>query len=182
MTVEKKQKRKYKENATGYLATGDSITSISFHYLVGITTVANIIGETCATTWKCLHTTVIPPTKTQENWLAIAREFEDSWNFNHCIGAIDGKHVKIECQPNVRSAYFNYKNHHSIVLLGICDAQYLFTFVDIGAYGRRSNGGIFRDSIIAQNFANKKMNVLDEKLFSPDGPPLPYVFVVDKAF
>lgn len=70
------------------------MTSISYHYLVGITTVANIIGETCAAI--CLHTTVIPPTKTKKNWFEIAREFKDSWNFNRCIGAIDGKHIKIE--------------------------------------------------------------------------------------
>lgn len=28
--------------------------------------------------------------------------------------------------------------------MGICDANYFFTLIDIGAYGERSNGGIFR--------------------------------------
>jgi len=35
------------------------------------------------------------PTSNNENWKKIA-EFEDIWNFPHCIGAIDGKHVAIE--------------------------------------------------------------------------------------
>lgn len=83
--------------------------------------------------------------------------------------------------PNAGSTCFNYKNHHNIVLLDICDAQYLVTFVDIG-YSRRSDGGIFRDSIISQNFANKKMNLPDKKLLSPDRPSLPYVLVADEAF
>lgn len=37
----------------------------------------------------------MPPTN-EESWLRIADEFEEKWNFPHCIGAIDGKHVVIQ--------------------------------------------------------------------------------------
>jgi len=33
---------------------------------------------------------------TIENWLSKAKDFEELWNFNHCIGAIDGKHIVIQ--------------------------------------------------------------------------------------
>lgn len=68
------------------------------------------------------------------------------------------------------------------MLLGICDAQYMFTFVDIGAYGRCSDGGIFRDSTMGLKFASKEMNVPAPEPLSPGGPPLPYVLVGDEAF
>lgn len=68
------------------------------------------------------------------------------------------------------------------MLLGICDAQYMFTFVDIGAYGRRSDGGIFKDSTMGQKFNLKEMNVPAPEPLSPGGPSLPYVLVGDEAF
>lgn len=88
----------------------------------------------------------------------------------------------MQCPNNAGSTYFNYKNSHSIVLLGICDANYLFTFIDIGAYGRRSDGGVFKDSLMGQKFNEKKMNLPESKPLTVDGMPLPYVLVGDEAF
>jgi hypothetical protein len=60
----------------------------------------------------------------------------------HCIGAIDGKHMKIHAPPNSGSKFFNYK----VFLLALVDARYKFTVVDVGSYGRNSDGGIFTHS------------------------------------
>ncbi|XP_011868296.1 PREDICTED: uncharacterized protein LOC105562239 [Vollenhovia emeryi] len=165
-----------------YLSTGDSMHSMSYHYLAGVSTISHIIGETCNAIWNSICQEVLPPSKSTEEWLRLAEEFEGRWNFNHCIGAIDGKHVTIECPPNAGSSYYNYKNSHSIVLLGICDAQYMFTFVDIGAYGRCSDGGVFKNSKMGLKFNLKEMNVPTPEPLSPGGPPLPYVLVGDEAF
>ncbi|XP_029679979.1 uncharacterized protein LOC115245692, partial [Formica exsecta] len=86
------------------------------------------------------------------------------------------------CPDNAGSAYFNYKHSHSIVLIGICNADYILTFVDIGAYGRRSDGGIFRDSIIGHKFNNREMNLPKSEPLTIDGPSLPYVLVGDETF
>lgn len=70
--------------------------SISYQYLVGLTTVSNIIGETCKAIWDCLWHDVLPFPLKEEDWLKIAQDFEEQWDFHHCIGAIDGKHVVIQ--------------------------------------------------------------------------------------
>jgi len=79
-----------------FLASGDSMTSISYQYLVGLTTVSKIIEETCNTIWNCLQKKVLPSCLNESDWLNIARNFETKWNFNHCVGAIDGKHVLLQ--------------------------------------------------------------------------------------
>ncbi|XP_070515353.1 uncharacterized protein [Cardiocondyla obscurior] len=165
-----------------YLAAGDSMRSISYQYLIGVTTMCNIIHDTCDVIWSLIQKEVLPSTLSKEKWLRIADEFETKWNFNHCIGAIDGKHVVIQCPNNAGSSYYNYKNSHSIVLLAVCDANYIFTFVDIGAYGRQSDGGIFRSSLIGQKFDNKRMNLPEPQPISANGICLPYVLIGDEAF
>ena len=73
-------------------------------------------------------------------------------NFPGCLGALDGMHVCIECPGGGGSAYYNYKEFHSIVLMALCDARYCFTLVDIGAYGRDNDAIIFNNSIFGKHF------------------------------
>ncbi|XP_039311963.1 protein ALP1-like [Solenopsis invicta] len=165
-----------------FLAAGDSMSSMTYQYLVGLTTVSNIIATTCQIIWEQLCPLVLPSQLLEDDWRSIAEDFEDIWDFPHCIGAIDGKHVIIQCPDNAGSNFYNYKNSHSIVLLAVCDANYIFRFVDIGAYGRRSDGGIFRESRFGQQFDAGKMNIPKPDRFYKGGPDLPYCIVGDEAF
>ena len=165
-----------------FLATGDSQQSHSFSFRIGRATVSNILRETTEAIWHALNKKyLIPPTETQD-WIRIAEEFETEWNFPHCIGAIDGKHINMECPKKAGSAYFNYKNFHSIVLLAVCDAKYCFTFVDIGAYGSTNDASVLSETLYGTAFdeAPTKLN-----LPSPapvEGQNLPYVLLGDDIF
>ena len=65
-------------------------------------------------------------------WLDIATKFDNKWNFPHCLGAIDGKHIIIQAPPRSGSTFFNYKKSFSIVLLAVCNDNYEFALADIG--------------------------------------------------
>lgn len=80
-----------------YLASGDSMTSISYAYRIGHNTVSKIISETCEAIWNTLKDTVFLNDNPQ-NWQKIANEFEELWNYPNCAGCIDGKHVRMQVQ------------------------------------------------------------------------------------
>lgn len=98
-----------------------------------------IIYETCNVIWNVLQPIYLPK-PTAELWKKIAEKFYTIWNFPNCIGAVDGKHIQIQCPPKTGNLYYNYKQFFSIVLMAAADAEYKFTWVDIGDYG-----GLFRE-------------------------------------
>ena len=83
--------------------------------------------------------------------------FQIAWD------ALDGKHVLIEAPAKSGSLYFNYKKTFSIVLLALVDANYKFIAVDVGSYGKNSDGGIFSYSHLGQRFENGTMNLPEPK-------------------
>ena len=127
-----------------YLVTGNAFATIAASYHLSDTTVGRIVKETCAALWDvlCAKGYLHAPNTTSE-WVKIAQEFETMWNFPNCVGAIDGKHVIVQCPPRGGSMFFNYKKFHTIVLMAVVDAKYQFTMVDVGDYGRLSDGSGF---------------------------------------
>ncbi|XP_018395909.1 PREDICTED: uncharacterized protein LOC108774331 [Cyphomyrmex costatus] len=163
-----------------YLASGDGLHSISLNYRIGRSTATLIIRETCEAIWDCLSPEILF-TPSENGWRKIALEFEKRWNFPNCIGAIDGKHVAIICPKKAGSTYYNYKQFHSIVILALVSATYKFLIVDIGAQGRHSDGGIFKNSAMGQRFYNNDMYLPAPSAISARHQ-VPYVIVADEAF
>ncbi|KAJ8890739.1 hypothetical protein PR048_010248 [Dryococelus australis] len=80
-----------------YLATGNSFTSLHYEYLLEISTIRSI---------------------------KVALQLYEKTHFSNCVGAVDGKHVRIANPSNAGSQYFNYKHFFYIILLGLVDADY----------------------------------------------------------
>ena len=165
-----------------YLATGDSQQTISFSFRIGRTTVCNIIYETCLTIWEVLSKIYLRPPTSSVDWKNIAGEFSKLWNFPHCLGAIDGKHIGIECPINSGSLYFNYKGFFSLVLLAVCDAHYVFTLVNIGEYGSNNDSGILLNSTMGQKLENNSLALPQPEPLNGCHPHLPYYMLGDDIF
>lgn len=118
-----------------------------------------------------------------KEWQNIACEFQNQWNFPNCLGALDGKHVQIIPPPHCGSLYYNYKQFNSIVLLALVDANYRFTYVDIGSYGRISDVGVFNSCSLSSALQdNSPLNLPPDNELPGSNVISPYVIVADDAF
>lgn len=131
------------------LTSSAEMRSISHIFGVGISTVH--IVHAVVTRYKGL---IKFPT-TRESLLKTAQEFEDLCQYPLCIGSLDGCHIP--CSPPKEQAtdYYNYKGWYSSVLLAVCNARYLFSFVHIGTPGRSNDGFIFRHSYLHEELKSK---------------------------
>lgn len=100
------------------------------------------------------------------------------------VGAVDGKHVRIEKLPNSGSSNFNYKGYHPIVLMACCDADGLFTMIECGYAGRNSDGGIFRASAIKYWLTHSGLDIPSPARLPNDinESLCPFYLVGDEAF
>ncbi|KAL3222167.1 hypothetical protein MRX96_028904 [Rhipicephalus microplus] len=164
-----------------YLSSGALMQDIALSFRVGISTAREAVQETCAALWSRLKPLYMPEPKT-ETWLHIAEGFSRTWQFPNCIGAVDGKHIQIKCPPNSGSMYFNYKGTYSIVLLAVVDSDYKFVIVDVGAYGKQSDGGVLEQSKFGCRLENGKLHIPRDLELPNTSHPAPCVFVGDEAF
>ncbi|PVD20418.1 hypothetical protein C0Q70_18573 [Pomacea canaliculata] len=130
-----------------------------------------------------LHPAV--PNTTQE-WEAIARAFEEKWNFPHYIGVKDGKNIfkniAMEAPLKRGSMYFNYKVFHSVVLLAVVDAFYRFIWYYVGENGRNNDAGIFACTTLSKAVESKTLQVPAPRELAHSHVKMPFVLVGDEAF
>lgn len=62
------------------------------------------------------------------------------------------------------------------------DADYNFTFVDIGCQGRISDGGVFGNTILSKKLDKQELKLPPCSPLNGREKPVPYVFVADAAF
>ena len=108
----------YRNIAFRYLATGASQAHLAFSFRLGHSTVGSVLRDTLAVIWKRLVPVVMQP-PTEQTWRNIARDFQKLWQCPNCIGAMDGKHIKIRAPPISGSGFYNCKGYFSIVLLAV---------------------------------------------------------------
>nr|CAH7737144.1 unnamed protein product [Callosobruchus chinensis] len=164
-----------------YLATGMQFRQLAYSFCISKSAVAKIVSEVCKAIWTTLVMAHMPqPTKS--TFKVIATDFWKRWQFPNCIGCIDGKHIRIKCPPKSGSMYYNYKNYFSIGLLALTDANYKFIMVDVGSYGKESDGGHFENCALHKAIESAKLELPEETTLPGTDIMAPFVFLGDEAF
>ena len=122
------------------------ILNTAFHIRTSLIIIPVVLKAICQ---HLLKKAIPEPT---ERTLAESEEgFSRTWNYPNCVGALDGKHVRIICPRKSASLYYNYKQYFSIVLFALVDSNYKFLAIDVGSYGKEGDAGIYQKSQLSQN-------------------------------
>ncbi|XP_050497834.1 uncharacterized protein LOC126878998 [Diabrotica virgifera virgifera] len=164
-----------------YLATGDTFYTIGHSFRVGFSIVSAIVVEVCEALCRNLQHIYLPE-PTTEIWKKSEEGFRNTWRFPNCIGSIDGKHVTIKCPDKTGSNYWCYLNKFSTVLMAIVGPDYRFISVNIGGFGKNSDGGIFEASNMGRRFETNQMGVPEPKNLPGQNELSHHVLIGDEAF
>lgn len=108
--------------------------------------------------------------------------FYHKWGFPNCFGAIDGRHIRVKAPPNSGSMYYNYKQYFSFILQGVADANYRFVCIDVGAFGKQSDGGVFDASRLHFLIENGDFNLPPPAVLPGTDCEAPFVLIGDEAY
>ena len=124
------------------------------------------------------------PEKTENDWVNIANDFYRRTQFPNCIGAVDGKHVRIKMPTGSGSLFYNYKHFFSILLLALVDASCCFIAVDVGAVGKSSDSNVFKKPNTGRKLESNQLGTRGSRPLPNDENRkcLPFVIVGDEAF
>ena len=144
---------------------------------------SKILAKTSETIFQTVKDHFLKIPNCQKEWLSISKGFEDKWNFPHCLGSLDGKHICVECPKMSGTYYFNYKGFYSIILLAICDSNYCFKLFDLRQYRGNNDCGVLANLTMGEMMENDKLGIpAPSKLRFCSFDPLPYFFVGDEIF
>ena len=168
--------------ALRYLATGEGQASLSLNFRIGKSTVCEILSEVPEKIWDALRPIAVTFPGSVEEWKRISNDFWNLWGFPLCLGAIDGKHCVINCPPNSGSAFYNYKGTFSLVLMAVCDASYIFRYVDVGDYGRQCDSSVFSNTKFGELLSKGGLNLPQDDFLPNMQTKSRYCFIGDEAF
>ncbi|KAJ8896971.1 hypothetical protein PR048_002317 [Dryococelus australis] len=142
--------------ALRYLGCSCTLLDLHYQYRIGHTTLCKIVRALCKAVLDTMRKECIP-NFTVERWVENSKVFEKHANFPNCLGALDGKHVRI---------FFNYKHFNYVARLVVVDANCLFNYIAVGSHGREQDSTILENSKLYGLLENGQANI-------PHGKPLP---------
>ena len=151
-----------------YLTSGANFRIMEEIFRVANPTISKIVSEITKVIWNKLSPTYVPDpiTFSCEKWRKIAEDFYEKWNYPFCLGALDGKHIAVQNFANCGTRNRNYKQFFSVALLAIVDANYQFTYTNVGTPGSCNDASIW-------NGCNFK-RLLENGTLLPDAGPVKF--------
>ena len=152
-----------------------------YNHIMPHNTISVVIREVVKAIYEAYKDVWTMPSSPEE-WKEVSDGFSSRWNFHHCVGAIDGKHVEIVKPRKSGDLYYNYKGWHSIVMMAMVDANYVFRWCSVGHPGKSSDAGIFNRSSLKTALQRNTMHLPAADPMPHDDRDVDYFIVGDDAF
>nr|CAI5859436.1 unnamed protein product [Callosobruchus analis] len=120
--------------------------------------------------------------KSEAEWIQIGSDFNERWQFPNCLGAVDGKHIRIRPPSGSGAYYYNYKQFHSIALMGIANSNYEFIMFDVGTNGRVSDGDVINNTCFYKALVEGQLKIPADRNLPGTNINVPHVLIGDEAF
>lgn len=165
-----------------FLATGNSYKDLSYSVRIAPNTLARLVPEILRAIIAMLEDEFMACPSNPTEWQAIAEGFYMQWQFSHCIGSMDGKHINFRPPREDGFLFRNYKRRDSIILLALADAYYRFLFINVDHNGRMHDASIFRESPLSEKLYSDALKLPLPCPLPGSDQNLPYVIIADDAF
>lgn len=166
-----------------YMATGELYrNSMRWNHRVPHNSISILIREVSTAIFEEYKDEVWTLPSTPEGWREVAEVFSTRWNFHHCVGAVDGKHIALVKPGKSGSTYYNYKRFYSIVLMALADANYCFLWCSVGHPGNSSDAGIFNRSSLKRRLQTNTLGLPPPEPLPNDDRNITFFIIGDDAF
>ena len=155
---------------------------MEFQFRISRKTISEAVISTANSLVKRLGARYLSTPKPEESWLEIADKFNTRWNFPNGLGPIDGKHIVIQQSGKSGSHYRNYKGTDSIVIMATVGPKYEYLYIEVGANGRNSDGGIWDRCELKKAIEKEILNLPAPRVEQSGDCKLPFVITGDDAF
>ena len=106
-----------------HLATGETNTSLQYHWFVGHITICKFVPQVCRAIFAEFQDEYLHCPDSPDEWNRVEEKFRTRWNVPHTVAAIDGKHITMKKPKKSGSDYYNYKGFLSLVLLVLVETE-----------------------------------------------------------
>lgn len=116
--------------------------------------------------------------------MEVSDAYMKKWNFPNCLGAIDGKLIRVQRPTRAGGSYFNYKKFFSVNMMAVVDAHGRFMYVTVGAQGSANDAAVYNESTFSKLIADKSnpLNIPPATSIPKTTIEMPMVFVADEAY
>ncbi|XP_064470075.1 uncharacterized protein LOC135384820 [Ornithodoros turicata] len=160
----------------------DRMMSLQYAFRMAHNTISNIVAEVTVAIYDVLKEDFVKVPATPCEWKVVADQFSALWQYPHCIGELDGKHVVIMPPPKTGAMYRNYKGTFSVVLMDLVDAELNFLYVDIGRKGRMNDSGVWNSCNLRVKLESSPSVLPQPQVLPHSSMSAPYVIVCDEGF